>query len=298
MKLFKTILVFLIIFIVLLLNNNSSMGLFIVNNLARLGDYTIFQNIQYADNQDQILDIYIPDGIDDLDKSNIPTVVFLYGGCWGACSDLAKEDYRFVAQSFTTNNIISVIVDYRKFPTVLFPDIMADVTQAVEWVNENIDSYGGNAENLFLMGHSSGAHLASMLSFNEQYLKANTYQNIRGFIGLAGPYDFLPFTEYYQPSLFAPVETYAESQTINFVEGTEPPSLLMYGNSDKRVQRRNIISLTKMIKHKKGYVKTYFYDDIDHVGIISAMSMPLRSLKPILRDILVFISQMNKNVTN
>jgi len=262
---------------------------FVANSLARFGDYSVHHDIRYGDVDDQRLDIYLPSNIRQHKVSQRATVIFFYGGCWGACSDLVKEDYRFIAQALTDNSIIGVIVNYRKFPGALFPEIIDDAKRSVEWVNEHIGSYGGNEKNIFLMGHSSGAHLASMLTFNEDYLRPSTYQNIKGFIGLAGPYDFLPFDEPYQPTLFAPPASYAQSQTINFVDGSEPASLLLYGNDDDRVKRRNILSLANEIKKRKGRVETHYYDGIDHLGIIGALSIPLRSSTPVVKDIVSFI---------
>jgi len=291
MNLFK---IYSVLIFTLFITACTSSALFVVNNLARFGDYTVASNIKYGDETKQNLNVYIPENLSALDKQDIVTVVFFYGGCWGACSELTKEDYRFVAQAFTANNIIAVLVDYRQFPNVIFPAIMNDAKLSMEWVSTNIDSYGGNKHNIFLMGHSAGAHIASMLVFNDNYLKPSSYKNIKGFIGLAGPYDFLPFDEWYQPELFAPPKTYSDSQTINFVDGNEAPALLLYGNEDTRVKRRNIVSLTNVINQKNGKVDALYYDDIDHAGLIGALSIPLRSSNSVMTDILTFITATMK----
>ncbi len=277
----------------------TSSALFFVNNLARFGDYESDIDIAYGTDVIQKLDVYWPLNIKAIEQKNRVTVVFFYGGCWGACSDLVKEDYLFVAQALTSNNIIAVIVDYRKFPNVRFPQIMDDAKSSVEWVSDNIKNYGGNPDNIILMGHSAGAHMASMLVFNEVYLNSTTYKKLKGFVGLSGPYDFLPFDEWYQPELFYPVKSYAQSQPINYVDGTEVPSLLLYGNDDTRVKRRNIVSLTNKIKKNNGRVETHYYDDIDHAGIISALSIPYRSSQAVMGDIIEFTSTiLNANNLN
>jgi len=283
--------IFTFILLSILVTACTNAGLFVANTLSRFGDYSVHRNISYGDKNEQLLDIYIPGNITELNKSSLTTVVFFYGGCWGACNELEKDDYRFVGQAFATNNIVTVIVDYRQFPNVLFHEIINDSARAVDWVNNNITSYTGSPSNIYLMGHSSGAHLASMLNFNETYLAKATYKNIKGFIGLAGAYDFLPFDEPYQPALFAPPSEYPNSQTINFVDGDEPPSLLLYGNNDSRVKRRNVTSLSALINNKKGAVETRFYDDIDHVGILSALSIPFRDDEVVFSDILAFVNR-------
>ncbi|MBL1277520.1 MAG: alpha/beta hydrolase [Ectothiorhodospiraceae bacterium] len=282
------------LFVIMFLSACTNTALFFANSLARFGDYTVHRNIPYGVTKEQRLDVYLPSSLAESAKPDIATVIFFYGGCWGACSNLTKGDYQFVAEALAVNNVAVVIVDYRQFPDVLFPDIMDDAKHAVEWVSENIQSYGVPSNHLFLMGHSSGAHIASMLTFNEDYLHPKAYANIEGFIGLAGPYDFLPFDEPYQPALFAPPESYAQSQTINYVDGNEPPALLLYGNDDQRVKRRNIISLSTEIKKQNGKVEVHFYDETDHVDLIGTFSIPWRSSKPIVDDVLSFVSSQRK----
>ncbi len=202
-----------------------------------------------------------------------------------------KEEYVFVAQALTEHGYIAVLADYRLYPEVKFKQIIKDAAQSVEWVKENIHHYEGDAESIFLMGHSAGAHLAAMLALDERYLKQQTYQSIRGFIGLAGPYDFLPFTKAYQKGVFGPKERYLASQPINFVDGTEPPLLLLYGKNDEVVFPRNINNLTAKVKQLGGQVDAMVYENIDHFSILAALSIPYQQKQPILNDIVQFLDK-------
>ncbi len=38
-------------------------------------------------------------------------------------------------------------------------------------------------------------------------------------------------------------------------------------------------------------METHFYDNIDHAGILAALSIPLQSTTPILEDIFHFVKQ-------
>lgn len=288
---------FLSLFFYLSLCSCTQLSLYLVNGLAGFDDYTVVKNIQYGSAELNHLDIYIPASPDEQSPTNMPIIVFFYGGCWGGCDTGFKEDYLFVAQALTSRGYIAVLADYRRYPEVLFPEIINDARLATEWVKQNIAKYAGNANSIFLMGHSAGAHLAAMLTLDESYLSLQTRQAIRGFIGLAGPYDFLPLTKPYQYELFAPQESYPKSQPINFVDGTEPPLLLLYGKDDETVKPRNIINLAEKVKQLGGSVTTQYYDDIDHVGILSSLSIPLRTRKSVLDDINQFIAlQHVKNI--
>ncbi len=280
----------LCLFFCLSLCSCAQMSLFIVNGLAEFEDYTVVKDIQYGANELNYLDIYIPPFPDTQSPLKMPVIIFFYGGCWGGCDTGLKEDYLFVAQALTSQGYIAVLADYRRYPQVRFPEIIDDARQATEWVKQNIDKYAGDASSIFLMGHSAGAHLAAILTLDESYLSLQTRQAIRGFIGLAGPYDFLPFTEPYQYEVFAPQSAYPKSQPINYVDGTEAPLLLLYGNDDTTVKPRNIINLAAKVQQLGGSVTTQFYDDIDHVGILAALSIPLRSRTSALDDINQFIA--------
>jgi acetyl esterase/lipase len=276
--------IFSIVFLLALAGCTPS-TLFVLNGLARFDDYTVIEDIAYGEHALNRLNIYLP----ARKQASRATVVFFYGGCWGGCETINKENYRFVAQTLTAHGYTVVIADYRRYPDVKFAQIMNDTSQSVEWVKAHIAEYGGDPGKIFLMGHSSGAHLAAMLTLNEDYLLPETYQSIKGFIGLAGPYDFLPFTEAYQKEVFGPEENYPASQPVNFVQGTEPPLLLLYGNNDVKVKPVNIESLSRKVRQAGGCVETHVYSGLDHVELLGALSLPLQNREPVLSDIIHFL---------
>ena len=267
------------------------LGLYLANSLAHLENYTAIENIAYGNHELNQLSVYLPEN----NHKNRTTIIFFYGGCWGGCETLDKEYYVFVAQALTAKGFNVVIPDYRRHPEVKFAAIMHDASHAVEWVKARIADYGGDPNKLFLMGHSAGAHIAALLTLNETYLKPDTYHSIKGFIGLAGPYDFLPFTDDYQLIVFGPVKNYPNTQPVNFVDGTEPPLLLLYGNDDSIVKPINIVSLTRTVQQKGGRVESHRYDGINHTDIMGALAIPLQSQDPILNDIVAFVNHSLEN---
>ena len=267
----------------------TNTGLFVVNSLAKLDDYSVYENIAYGPDEFNQLNVYVP--ANHSPEANLSTVIFFYGGCWGGCRTYTKEHYLFVAQALTSQSYITVLTDYRRYPHVKFPEIIDDARASVEWVKSNINQFGGNPGSIYLMGHSAGAHLGAMLTFNKTYLQPETYAGIKGFIGLAGPYDFLPLTKPYQQAVFAPPSKYPESQPINFVDGQEPPLLLLYGNNDKIIKPRDIQNLSAKVAAIGGSVTSHYYDDIDHISILSALSIPKQNSQSVLNDIIRFLDQ-------
>ena len=256
-----------------------------LNALAPSGGYQLASNLPYDDGSDLRLDIYQPD-----DVRNAPVVIFLYGGRW---SQGDKGDYQFAGEALTSKRFVAVIPNVRQYPQVRSPVFIADAARAVKWVRSNILRYGGDPNKIFIMGHSSGAHIASMLALNEEHLKTvgGSRKWLKGMIGLAGPYDFLPLTDPDLRDIFGPPEKFEESQPIRYVDGTNPPLLLMHGEDDQSVWIKNSRSLAKTVIRAGGPVETVFYEELSHSRIVGALGQPLRGFADVLDQVSEFINR-------
>jgi acetyl esterase/lipase len=186
-----------------------------------------------------------------------------------------------------------MIPDYRTYPDVKFPAFVEDGAQAVRWARAHARDFGGDPDRLFVMGHSAGAHIAALLALDGSYLAAagGSRQWLAGMIGLAGPYDFLPIEDDDLKAIFGPPERYAQSQPINFVDGHNPPMLLLHGKTDITVYARNTVNLAAKIREKGGPVQSIIYPVMSHVRIVACMAAPIRFTGPTLDDVSRFIQQ-------
>lgn len=266
-------------------------GLGALNSLTSDDGYHVSSNLQYDRTTGEALDVY-----NTVNSQNSPVVVFFYGGRW---SEGKKEDYKFVGQALTAQGFVVVIADYRKYPQVRFPAFVQDGAKAVKWTRENIQRFGGDPNKIFVMGHSSGAHIASMLALNETYLKAvgGSRAWLRGMIGLAGPYDFMPLTAPDLRDMFGPPDRYAFSQPILFVDGQNPPMLLLHADDDQVVLVKNTRNLAKAIAKAGGPVETLIYPKIScpafnsHSCILATIAAPLRRESDVLLGVSDFIKR-------
>jgi len=247
---------------------------------------SVTSNIAYGKLTRQSLDIYQPKPQDS--KPLLPVVIFFYGGSWDSGD---KKDYFFVCAAFSSQGFVTVIPDYRVFPAVKFPGFMQDPALAARWVKDNIANYGGDPENIFIVGHSAGAHIAMMLNLNTTYLSAVDLapNAFKGFIGLAGPYDFLPLNSDRLKTIFGPEESQWQSQPIHFVTGDNQPTLLMVGLKDDTVWPRNTRNLAKAIRAKNGPVKVLEYPEYGHVKMIANIAKPFRGFNTLLGDMVQFM---------
>lgn len=244
-------------------------------------------DVGFGKHQRLQLDVYLPKRA-SIDAALRPVVVFFYGGAWTAGS---KAEYRFVASRLTADGFVVVIPDYRLYPEVVFPEFVNDAAQAVNWTYQNIESHGGDPNNVFVMGHSAGAQIAALLSLEQGYLSNSGMESLpRGFIGLAGPYDFLPLVSEELKRIF-PKSVRKQSQAVNVVGKKIPPSLLLHGYQDARVKPRNSASLHQKILNAGGQSELKIYDDRAHVGILLALMPGLGYLDPVAKDVRDFINR-------
>jgi acetyl esterase/lipase len=244
--------------------------------------YVCTTDIAYGLALRQKLDVYVPKNV----RSNAKVVIFFYGGSW---RDGSKTDYRFVAQALTSRGFIVVLPDYRVYPAVTFPAFVEDGASAVRWVRENISTYGGDTNQLYLMGHSAGSHIAALLTLDAHYLIAVGLDrnDIRATATLSGPYDFTP-NPWDRPVFGMETNQTAINpniEPITFVDGKEPSMLLVQGLRDKIVVPSNAVNLAARIRQVGGEVEYITYPKRGHASVVVALVWPYQWLAPVLDDV-------------
>lgn len=275
----------------LLLSACTQIGAGVANLPVKFNDVQIEKNIAYGAADIQKLDVYLPPNV-DAKAALRPVIVFFYGGRW---TDGTKGMYGFIGDRFAKEGYVVVVADYSKYPAVKFPNFVEDGAKAVAWTFQNIEKYGGDKNNIFVMGHSSGAHIGALVAADEKYLKAEGVKNtdLRGFVGLAGPYDFIPQEEDLK-DMFGPLENYPKMQVTNFIEGNEPPMLLIWGAEDKLVYRRNIDLLAQKIQDKGGQVDTIIYPTANHFSLIVSQTWFIKDKDNVAQDIIKFFERRRR----
>lgn len=264
-------------------------GVKIVNALARGHAIDVVRDVRYATGRRGLLDIYAPKNAQDA-----PLVVFFYGGGW---EEGQRGDYRFVAMALAKRGLVVAVPDYRLYPDVRYPDFLADGAKAVRWMRRNAVEFGADPRLIFLMGHSAGAYIAVMLGLDRSFLDADSQGALAGIVGIAGPYDFLPFSNGTLKRIFAPAGgDLTTSQPITFARGDAAPMLLVSGLADHAVKPDNSRRLASRIRALGGQAETRFYSKVGHTVVLGAFSPLLRPLAPTLGDTLAFIRKRSDSV--
>ena len=264
----------------------------VLNLLVPTTTHEATRDLAYGEHPRQKLDVYRPLSASPAAGRGAPIVVFFYGGAWNSG---ARADYLFAAEAFASRGLLTVVPDYRLYPEVRYPDFLFDCGKAVAWVVRNAARFGGDPQRIYLAGHSAGAYNAAMLTYAPAYLAQQGVDAgaIRGFIGLAGPYDFLPLTGATTRAVFGFPDTAISTQPIHFVGAANgrrlAPALLLTTPDDSTVKPGNSARLAQALRAAGADAREISYPGLDHQRLVGALAAPLRRLAPLQDDITGFI---------
>jgi acetyl esterase/lipase len=263
----------------------------IANAPASFGPFERKADIAYGADKRQKLDVYVPTaGATNGSAGNRPVVIFWYGGSW---TNGSKSDYRFVGAALAERGFITVLPDYRLYPDVKFPDFLDDAAQAVAWVQQHAQEFGGDPQRVVLMGHSAGAHTAAYLALNRTFLakRGAKPEWIVGLVGLSGPYALAPNTRTLNRIFAAP---WGESdwQPVRFANSQAPPTFLAHGLSDGVVSVRHAERLRDVLRSKGVRVEAELYPDTGHAATVAGFSKPARGSAPTLDQAVQFLDSL------
>lgn len=256
-----------------------------INFLVPEDTYKLLSDQSYGSHERQTLDVYLPlDGL-----ATAPVVVFFYGGTWRGGD---RADYAFVGEALASRGVIAAIADYRVYPQVTYPDFLEDSAAATAWVRQQQDSWQPEPQPLFVMGHSSGAYNAAMLALDQRWLDEQGLapQQLSGWIGLSGPYEFLPIVNPDVKPIFPYPDTPVETQPYFHAGAESPPALLLAATPDDLVDpERNTGQLTEKLGKAGVSVETHYYESLHHLTIVVAMAKPLQWWAPVVDEVHDFI---------
>ncbi len=104
------------------------------------------------------LDVYHPQH-----KPGFATVIWFHGGG-------LKGGNRQIPAGLKDQGIAVVAANYRLYPKIKCPVYLQDAAAAVAWTFKNIEKYGGDADKIFVSGHSAGGYLTSMIGIDKRWL--------------------------------------------------------------------------------------------------------------------------------
>jgi len=107
-------------------------------------------------------------------------LAFIHGGYWRSTD---RENWGYVAQGPLAHGINVANIEYTLAPANRIEGIVAEVKQALAYLRANLVRLGGDADKLYVSGHSAGGHLTAMMVGEP---------GIKGTMPISGVFDMLP----------------------------------------------------------------------------------------------------------
>jgi arylformamidase len=227
--------------------------------------YFFYKDIPYGSLSAETLDIF-PSA-----KPSSKTLVFIHGGYWYKHK---PADFYLVADAFRNYGVTTVLIGYPLMPAFSLDQLVLSCRKAIQWVHKNISQYSGNAEEMYVSGHSAGAHLASMMmttewpQFNPQ-LKADT---IKGVCAISGLYNLVPVQLcYVNDTLQMNIETAWRNSPVQLKPETDCPLVLAVGAKETPEYLAQSRELYTNWTEKKATAELLEIAGEDHFSILATM---------------------------
>jgi acetyl esterase/lipase len=236
----------------------------------------IYHDGPFANPQRQNLDLYLPAGTTDF-----PVVFLAFGG---AFRNGEKSRLAYLARTLAREGLGVVAINYRitdgTTSQVVHPGHVEDVARAFAWTYNHIAEYGGDPSKIVLMGHSSGGMLVSLLATDRRYLAAQWLSPdvVRGVIGVsAGVYDERRLlTDIAGPfeDVFGDQEQSWEASPLRYVDGSQPPFLVLYASNDNPGFAEDSIAFYQALVQAGSEAELHMIPDRNHQMIIGNAARP------------------------
>ncbi|MES2485938.1 MAG: alpha/beta hydrolase [Bacteroidota bacterium] len=206
-------------------------------SFAQKTEYDTKTNIRYYPEADYkndaykaercILDVYYPKN-----TTSFTTIIWFHGG---GITGGSKE----IPQYLKDKGYCVIGVGYRLSPKVTAPAYIEDATAAVAWAFNNIATYGGDPNSIFVSGHSAGGYLGLMIGLDKTYLaKYNIDANkIAGLIPFS-PQCITHFTVRKEQGIPEKQPTIDKYAPLFHVRADAPPMLLITGGREMELLGR------------------------------------------------------------
>lgn len=140
-------------------------------------------NVAYGPSRHEMLDVF------KCNRAGSPTVVFLHGGAWKGGH---KDEVSFIAEPYVDAGANVVTVNFALVPEVRLEEQVRQAAAAIAWTYKNASSFGGDPERVFVMGHSSGGHLAGMMMVTDWTQFGVPADALKGGAPFSGMFDLEP----------------------------------------------------------------------------------------------------------
>jgi acetyl esterase/lipase len=249
--------------------------------------FVAHRDLVYAERPDSeslltSLDVYVPR--EEADEPR-PILVYIHGGGWAVGDKAAVQRKPYWAAG---HGWVFVSINYRLSPEVMHPEHARDTAAAIAYVRDHAEQWGGDPENIAIMGHSAGAHLAGIVACDESLLAEHgmTTDQLAGVVLLDGAGYNLPvrmtnlpkfglLTGRYRDAFGDDPDLWTQaSPTLQAQPGDNLAPLFCVHAGDREESRVEGSGLVAAWSNAGATSELYHAPDKDHAGINRRLGQP------------------------
>jgi acetyl esterase/lipase len=262
-------------------------------------NYKILKDVSYDKDAEQNMDIYLSKEANSF--ANTVTIIFLHGGGY-YLSDKTKEE-RYI-EPYLEKGFDVVNMNYRLKRGI--PLAAEDLTNVLNYLQENNSEYKLNLKRIVVSGFSAGAQIATLVGVTQN---DRTYPNklkkgnkIIGIVNFSGPVDELDVVEkvfidnevhimktignaLFVANGYAPSETINMYEPITYLDKKDPAIFLWHGGKDDQIPPKTFESFVALLKKNTKKNVVIYEADAGH-------SPTGESLKTTYKEIFSFIDEL------
>lgn len=224
--------------------------------------------IRYGSGTDGSFDLY------RADRVQAPIVIFVHGGAW---RDGAARDYAFPAEMLVQSGIHYIALD---FSPVTAADgdlsvLIDQIRRGVLWAYRNCTDFGGDPSRIYLVGHSTGAHLAA-LALTTHWPAFGIAENpTRGGMCISGIYDLAPIRSTSRTK-YVRIDDDCERllSPIHFADRIASPLLLAFGSNESPEYKRQAQEFERAALRAGKQVELIVAETYNHFEIAETLASP------------------------
>lgn len=245
----------------------------------------VLANLAYVPDghDEQRLDLYLPGAGD----APFPVLLAFHGGYED------KSRMANLARYFTDRGYAVATINFRDLPDGSgYPGTVQDAFCAVAWVYANAEPYGLDTSRVAGIGHSLGGTLVAMLAAVDDpslFMEgcpnplpaspllhaAITFTGIFDYPGAAAESAGLRSyaVEYLGVEQDQSPEIWAQASPVTWVNGQEPPFLLIHGGSDDNISPENSSRFATTLEGVGVEAQLVLVPGADHNGIVRSVEL-------------------------
>lgn len=237
--------------------------------------------LSYGPASEEMLDLY------KASEAFAPIVVFVHGGGWRGGS---AREYGFPAEMMMAAGIYFIALDFATIADAKgdLAILVGQVRRALGWIYQNCSRFDGDPTRIYIVGHSSGAHLAAMAlstRWGDYGLSANP---IRGGVLVSGVYDLGPL-QHTSRSQYVYIDDRIERQLspLHQIANLSAPLLLVVGSKESPEFQRQTLSYADAASASARQIKVVTAETYHHFDIVETLGNPYGLLG---RNLLDFVA--------